>query len=97
MTERYGGTGRVSNKAKLGDELVVLGQVLVNARERAGLKQQDVAARLGLPPSYLSKIENGTRRLDVVEFIRIARAIGADAAELLRAFEDELRSIQSGG
>ena len=82
---------RVSTKAKLANELVILGQVLVKARERAGLKQQDVAARLGLPPSYLSKVENGTRRLDVIELIRIAEAIGVDASELLREIVAEIR------
>jgi ribosome-binding protein aMBF1 (putative translation factor) len=60
---RHGGADRVSTKAKLFDELKILGEVLVRAREKAGLKQSDVAARLGLPASYLSKIENGTRRL----------------------------------
>ena len=90
MTSRHGGTDRVSTKAKLANELLKLGAVLVRARERAGLKQGDVAARLGLPASYLSKIENGTRRLDVVEFIRIANAIGIDATELVRELQLEL-------
>lgn len=82
---------RVSTKAKLANELVILGQVLVKARERAGLKQQDVAARLALPPSYLSKVENGSRRLDVIELIRIAEAIGVDASEIMRELSSALR------
>ena len=90
--KRYGGEGRVSTKAKLADELVILGQVLVKARERAGLKQSDVAAKLGLPASYLSKIEKGTRRLDVIELIRIAEAMGLDPADILREIEESLRS-----
>lgn len=89
--ERYGGEGRVSTKAKLADEMIVLGRVLFTARERAGLKQQDVAARLGLPPSYLSKIENGTRRLDVIELIRIAHAMDVDPADIIRALDEALR------
>ena len=88
--KRYGGEGRVSTKAKLADELVVLGQVLVKARERAGLKQGEVAAKLGLPASYLSKIEKGTRRLDVIELIRIAEAMGVDPAEIIRDIRSEL-------
>ena len=88
--QRHGGEGRVSTKAKLAGELVMLGEMLVKARERAGLKQQDVAAKLGLPPSYLSKIENGTRRLDVIEFIRIAKAIGTDPADLIREIANEV-------
>ncbi len=91
MKSRHGGTDRVSTKAKLADELKILGEVLVRARERAGLKQSDVAARLGLPASYLSKIENGTRRLDVIELIQIAAAMKTDAAEIVRELEKALR------
>jgi transcriptional regulator with XRE-family HTH domain len=80
----HGGRDRISTKAKLADELVVLGRVLVRARERAGLKQSEVAARLSLPASYLSKVENGTRRLDVIEFIQIAQAMDSDPAEIIR-------------
>jgi transcriptional regulator with XRE-family HTH domain len=86
----HGGEGRVSTKTKLADELLVLGRVLVKTRERAGLKQSDVAARLGLPASYLSKVENGTRRLDVIELIRIAKAMNVDAAEIVREIEAEM-------
>ena len=83
MQPRHGGVGRVSTKTKLAGELLILGEVLVAARERAGLKQSDVAARLGLPASYLSKVENGTQRLDVIELMRIAEAMGVEAAEIL--------------
>ena len=90
MKPRHGGAGRVSTKAKLVDELRILGEVLVRARERAGLKQSDVAAKLGLPASYLSKIEGGTRRLDVVELIRIAEAMEIDPAEIVREVAEAL-------
>jgi transcriptional regulator with XRE-family HTH domain len=88
---RYGGQDRVSTKAKLADELIVLGEVLVRARERAGLKQSDVAARLQLPASYLSKIENGTRRLDVIELIRIAEAMHTDPATIVSELKARLK------
>ena len=83
---------RVSTKAKLAPELEILGRVLARARESKGLKSQDVAARLDLPASYLSKIEHGTRRLDAIEFIRIAEAIGVDPADLMAELQRELRS-----
>lgn len=92
MVSRHGGADRVSTKARLEAELRALGRVLSAARERQGLRQSVVAAALGVPASYLSKVESGTRRLDVVEFIRIAEAIGIDAATLLREVEDALRS-----
>ena len=84
LKSRHGGTDRVSTKAKLAEELIILGSLLAQARERAGFKQSDVAARLGLPASYLSKIENGTRRLDVIELTQIAEAIEADPADIVR-------------
>ncbi len=91
VKSRHGGADRVSTKTKLAGELITLGQLLSRARERAGIKQQDLAARLNLPGSYLSKIENGTRRLDVIEFIRLADAMGVDAAELLRELQKDLK------
>src|SRR5438132_1107982 len=92
MTSRHGGSDRISTKAKLADELRILGEVLVRARERAKLKQLEVAARLGLPASYLSKIESGTRRLDVIELIRVAEAMGVDPAEIVREVAAAMRA-----
>ena len=86
-----GGHDRISTKAKLADELVVLGKVLVRARESKRLKQSELATRLDVPASYLSKIENGTRRLDAIELVRIAEAIGCDPAEIVRELQSELQ------
>ena len=96
MASAHGGQDRISTKAKLADELVVLGAILVRVREHAGLKQREVADRLGLPASYLSKIEAGTRRLDVIELVRIAEAIGSDPAEIIRELREELKKIERG-
>lgn len=57
---------------------------LVAARRASGLTQRALADRLGKPPSYVAKIEIGERRLDFVEFIAIARALGVDEAGLMR-------------
>lgn len=53
------------------------------ARQRAGLTQQALAAQLSKPQSFIAKYENGERRIDVVEFIAICRAIPADTASIL--------------
>jgi transcriptional regulator with XRE-family HTH domain len=91
MKTRHGGADRVSTKSRLAVELELLGQALTAARERAGLKQSDLAARLGVPPSYLSKIENGTRRLDVIELIQIAEAMKIDPADIVHDVERAIR------
>lgn len=58
--------------------------LLVEMRERGGLTQVDVATRLGKPQSYVSKYERGERRLDVVEMLDIAEALGVSPAHVLR-------------
>ncbi|HET6631075.1 MAG TPA: helix-turn-helix transcriptional regulator [Rhodanobacteraceae bacterium] len=61
--------------------------VLRDARLAAALTQRDLAARLGKPQSYVSKTERCERRLDVPEFIALARALGHDPCTLLRTVE----------
>jgi len=56
--------------------------LLVSAREGADLTQRDLAARLKRPHSFVGRIEAGERRVDVVEFIEIARALDVDPRQL---------------
>jgi transcriptional regulator with XRE-family HTH domain len=53
------------------------------AREAAGLSQRDLAARLGVPHSWVAKVEAGERRIDVVELIWLASACGEDASRIV--------------
>lgn len=95
MASRAGGGDRISTKAKLAAELALLGRVIVRAREERSLKQIEVAERLGMPASYLSKIEKGTRRLDVIELLRVAEAIGVEPERLVRELAAEIESAAS--
>ncbi|MCK1737068.1 helix-turn-helix transcriptional regulator [Bradyrhizobium sp. 138] len=58
--------------------------LLVATRHRAGIRQQALAKKLRKPQSFVAKYEGGERRLDVIEFIVIAEALGADPIKLLR-------------
>lgn len=49
---------------------------LRRAREAQGLGQKELATRLGRPQSYISKIETGDRRVDLVEVLDICRVLG---------------------
>jgi transcriptional regulator with XRE-family HTH domain len=62
-----------------------LRELLVAARKKAGLTQQDVANQLGRPQSFVAKYEGGERRLDVVEFLHVAAVLGADPVRIVRA------------
>jgi ribosome-binding protein aMBF1 (putative translation factor) len=59
-------------------------ELLIEARETAALTQWQLADRLKRPQSYVSKFERGERRLDVVEFLEVARALRADPLETLQ-------------
>ena len=72
-------------KAKFSSSYRRLLRQLIEARKSAGLKQSDVAHRLGKPQSYVSKTEQGERRLDVIEFADYVTAIGSDPARMLKA------------
>ena len=60
--------------------------VLVATRRDAGLTQAELAKRLDKPPSYIAKIEIGERRLDVVEFVALAKALKVEPAVLFDRF-----------
>jgi len=62
-------------------------ELMVKARKAAGLTQQALADRLKKPQSFVAKYEGGERRLDVVEFLGIARAIGTDPVRIIRALQ----------
>ena len=64
--------------------------VLVAARHASGLSQKAVADLLGKPPSLVGKIETCERRVDLVEYIAIARAVRADPVELLKRITEAL-------
>jgi len=58
--------------------------LLRDERKKAGLTQAKLAKKLRRPQSYVSKYERGDRRLDVIEFIELAWAVGFDPHEFLR-------------
>ncbi len=61
-------------------------QLLVAARRQAGVRQHTLARKLGKPQSFVAKYEGGERRIDIVEFIAILEAIGADPLKQFKAF-----------
>lgn len=48
-------------------------QNLIKARQESGLTQFDVAEKLNKPQSFVSKVERGERRFDIVELEALAK------------------------
>ncbi len=67
-----------------------IGRCLRNVRKARDLHQQDVAAAMGRPQSFVSKLENGERKLVLSEFFAYARALGMSAQDLLDDVEGAL-------
>jgi transcriptional regulator with XRE-family HTH domain len=60
--------------------------ILRACRADAGLTQRELADRLGWPKSKYAAVETGERRLDVVEFKHVAKALKLDPVDLFRRF-----------
>jgi transcriptional regulator with XRE-family HTH domain len=70
-------------------------EMLIEARTRAGVTQVELAARLGRPQPFISFVERGERRVDVIEFYAIMQALGTDPErafrELIAKLPDKLK------
>ena len=64
-------------------------ELLIQARKEADLTQAELSSRLRRPQSFVSKYERGERRLDVVEFGEVAKALGIDPVRFLQKFYAE--------
>lgn len=69
-----------------------LREALSKARKNKGLTQNVLAERLDKPQSFVSKYENGERRLDVVEFLSICEALELDPGKEIEAFRNKAES-----
>ena len=62
-----------------------LAELLIERRKAAGLTQVEVAKKLGRHQPFIANIESGERRVDVVELLELADAIGFDPVELIQS------------
>lgn len=58
--------------------------LLIAHRNAAKLTQRELAKKLGVPHTVVSKTETGERKLGVLEFIAFAKALGEDPEDLFR-------------
>jgi transcriptional regulator with XRE-family HTH domain len=71
-------------------EYKILLDQLYRLRLSSGLRQSDLAKKLKTPQSFISKIESGERRIDVIELGEICIALGSNLKEFINEFEKAL-------
>lgn len=77
-------------KSVFTDAYGALLEVLIAARKEAGLQQSDLADRLNWDQPTVSNIERRIRRIDVIEFVAIARALDHDPTELFERVMEQM-------
>ena len=70
---------------------------LIHERKTKGLSQAAVAKLLGKPQQYVSRYETGERRLDIFEFVDVAKALDTDPLHLVREAEHALQGDDPAG
>lgn len=65
--------------------------LLAKARKEKGITQVKLAAKLGKPQSFVTKYEQGERRLDLIEFLDIGKVLKINAVLFLHKLQKEIR------
>jgi transcriptional regulator with XRE-family HTH domain len=81
------------NKKALATHQDRLQALLKSVRIEAGLRQNDLAERLGKPQSFVSKYESGERKLDIVELYFVCKEMGTSLQEFARRFEELVAQV----
>ena len=62
-------------------------RLLVKFRKKAGVSQEVVAEKMKRRQAYVSKCERGMRRMNVIEFIEMAQAVGYNPCTFIKEFK----------
>lgn len=71
-------------------EHVIFLQELKRMRAESGMTQAQCSAVLGRPQSFISDVERGVRRLDMVQLRDLCQVLGSDLVSFTKTFEQAL-------
>ena len=75
------------------DEYAVVLRLMKAARKKSGVTQVELAERLGQTQSFVSKIERGDRRLDIVQLRSILREFSVTLPQFVAQLEADLAHL----
>jgi transcriptional regulator with XRE-family HTH domain len=76
-------------------EHVALLRLLKRYRTESKLTQAECSKALNRPQSFMSDVENGTRRLDIVQLRDLCAVLGISLSRLVQELEDAISGAQN--
>lgn len=71
-------------------ESKILLEMLYQLRSSSGIRQSDLAQLLKVPQSFISKLETGERRIDLIELRAILKCLNTNLIEFITELEKRL-------
>ena len=82
---------KISNENHHREKLLLL---LKETRQKCGVTQVELAEKLGVPQSFVSKYESGERQLDILELRQICQLIGISFDNFVHQLEEKLNETK---
>lgn len=82
---------KIPNENRQREKLFLL---LKEMRQKHGVTQVELAERLGVPQSFVSKYESGERQLDILELRQICQLLGISFDIFVRQLEEKLNETK---